>query len=297
MHMARVKKSRKNDPSYKRHKSNASDTQRIIPIVSLTPSSTTKIGRTDRLLSGLNHRLYRQHGAYNIKIDLLSSAEVPSIRVYTLATTWWTKRSIQMAKQIHDIALEEERAMTPGARWYDFRIDDNSGTVDELVTDLRDVPGAPSSPVTHPGEYAFSQIEDTAGNSREFRLIGATSPTGWNIFDEYDALGNTARDPDQPLPAGSGYDGADATLDGQNISHLNNKGDLPPYDGTDFSAQKFREVANLYRHSNGNQRLSTGFFEAPLGMFWVVYGSADQAIRLQLECKAGKYKGVHMEAY
>lgn len=292
------KKSRKTDPSYAKRRSTAPDTQRVLPIVSVTPASTLKIARADRLLSGYNHRLYRQHGCYRVKIDLLDGTEpTQEIKVYALANTWHNKRAIQMAKHIHDIAMEEERAITPGARWYDFRIDDNSGSVDEMVQAAVTTPGAPPAPATHPGEYAFSQIEDSAGNSREFRVIGATSATGWNIFSEYDALGNAARDPDQALPAGAGYDGADATLDGQNVAHLNNKGDLPPYNQTNFPSAQFVQVGSLYRLIGGNQRLSTGFFDAPLGMVWILQPSADGTPLLEMEVKAGKYKGVHMEAY
>lgn len=301
--MARVKKTRKNDPSYKRRRSTAPDTQRTVSLVSLTPTSTLKLGQADRVLSGLNHRLYRQHGTYRLKIDLLSSSSASSIKVWALANTWYNKRAIQMAKQIHDFATDEERAMGIQSRWYDFRIDHNTqGGIDELVTDLRNAPAGPSTPSAHPGEYSVSVIQDAAGAMKEFRLLGPTSATGWNIFTEYDNLGNTMRDPDAALPSGAGYDGADATIAGGNIEAMANRGDLPPYNHTNFATEQFVEVANLYRHAGGgsftgNQRLSTGFFDAPLGLFWVQYGSADQDVRLQLECKAGNYKGVHMEAY
>ena len=297
------KKTRSKDPSFKRRRSEAPDTQRVIPIVSVTPSSTLKLGQADRLLSGLNHRLYRQHGAYRLKLDLLSSSSHSSVKVFALANTWYIKRSIQTAKQIHDFATEEERAMGVQSRWYDFRIDHNTqGGHDDLVTDLRNAPGAAQTPSVHPGEYSPSVIQDAAGTMKEFRVLGATSGSGWNIFDEYDNLGNTARDPDQALPSGGAYDGADATIAGGNIEAMANRGDLPPYNNTNFAGEMFVEVANLYRHSGGgsftgNQRLSTGFFDAPLGLFWVQYGSPDEAVRLQLEVKAGNYKGVHMEAY
>ena len=291
------KKSRKTDPSYAKRRSTAPDTQRVLPIISVTPASTLKIARADRLLSGYNHRLYRQHGSYRVKIDLLVGADTPEIKVYALANSWHNKRAIQMAKQIHDTAMEEERAMTPGARWYDFRIDDNSGAVDEMVHAAVTAPGAAPAPATHPGEYAVSVIEDQAGNLKEFRVIGATSASGWNIFTEYDAMGNASRDPDTALPTGAGYDGADATIEGSNIEALNNRGDLPPYNNTNFPSAQFVQVGSLYRTAGGNQRLSTGFFDAPLGMVWIVQSTPDATPLLEMEVKAGNYKGVHMEAY
>jgi hypothetical protein len=294
------KKSRKNDPSYSKRRSTAPDTQRIIPIQSVTPASTLKLASVDRILSGYNHRLYRQHGSYRVKIDLLDGADTGEIKVYALANTWYVKRAIQMAKQVHDQAMEEERAMTPGARWYDFRIDDNTGSTggfDQMVFATVLTPGAPPAPVTHPGEYAPSIISDSAGASKEFRVLGASSASGWNIFSEYDALGNTMANPDVDLPSGSGYDGADATVDGSNIESLNNRGNIPPYDRSDLEDRVFVQVGSLYRSPGGNQRLSTGFFDAPLGMVWITQPTADGTPLLEMEVKAGNYKGVHMEAY
>lgn len=284
----------------KTKRSTAPDTQRIIPIQSVTPSSTLKLASVDRILSGYNHRLYRQHGCYRVKVDLLDGAETGEIKVYALANTWYVKRAIQMAKQVHDTANKEEMTMTQGARWYDFRIDDNTGSAggfDQMVFASVTQPGAPPAPATHPGEYAVSVIEDTGGNLREFRVLGATSVSGWNIFTEYDNLANASRDPDQVIPAGAGYDGADATMQGSNIEALNNRGDLPPYDNTDLEDRVFVQVGSLYRTAGGNQRLSTGFFDAPLGMVWITQPAADATPLLELEVKAGKYKGVHMEAY
>lgn len=281
-------------------RSTAPDTQRIIPIQSVTPSSTLKLASVDRILSGYNHRLYRQHGCYRVKVDLLDGADTGEIKVYALANTWYVKRAIQMAKQVHDTANKEEMTMTQGARWYDFRIDDNTGSAggfDQMVFATTLAPGTPPAPATHPGEYAVSVIEDTGGNLREFRVLGASSTSGWNIFTEYDNLANASRDPDTALPSGAGYDGADATMQGSNIEALNNRGDLPPYDNTDLEDRVFVQVGSLYRTAGGNQRLSTGFFDAPLGMVWITQPSADGTPLLELEVKAGKYKGVHMEAY
>ena len=295
------KKSRKNDPSYTKRRSTAPDTQRVFPIQPVTASSTLRLGQVDRILSGYNHRLYRQHGSYRIKVDLHTGTQQLNMKVYALANTWWVKRAIQMAKQVHDDAMAEERAMTKGARWYDFRIDHNTtavSSVDDLVPAMHAAPGAVATPNIHPGEYVPSVISDAAGNQKEFRILGATSGFGWNIFTEYDNLANTARDPESPLPAGAGYDGADVTIDGSNIETLNNFGDLPPYNNETFPNEAFTLVGELYRGgaTSGLQKLSTGFFDAPLGLFWVEYTNTEQH-RLQLTVAPGNYKGVHMEAY
>ena len=59
----------------------------------------------------------------------------------------------------------------------------------------------------------------------------------------------------------------------------------------------FVNVGHLFRDINGNQRLSTGFFDAPLGFVWFKYDAEGQNTLLELECATGTYKGVSMEAY
>ncbi len=291
-----MKKSRANDPSYRTARSNAPDTQLQIPIGSVTPSSTLKELEIPRVLSGVNHRLYRQHGVYRAKLDLLTAGPVQEIKVYALSNTWYVKRAIQMAKQVHDKAMEEERAMGQQARWYDFRITPNQAGHDDMVQAISLTPGAAPTLVTHPGEWNYSTIEDAAGTSKAFVLPAGGSTTGYNIFQEYDRTANTERDPVFALSTG-GYDGVDASVEGENLVSLTEKGNQPPYNGQDLLADVFVQVGSLYRDGSGSQRLSTGFFDAPLGQVWIQYPAADANLILNLECKSGKYKGVHMEAY
>jgi len=298
------KKSRKADPSYVKRRSNAPDTQRTIPIAKVSETAPFGIVRVDRILSGLNHRLYRQHGSYRCKLKILSSQEnTGSVEVYALSNTWYMKNAIQMAKRVHDQAMEEERAMGVQSRWYDFRISDNSGPVDEFVQALRSSPLAGTALTTHPGEYSFSQIEDAAGTARAFTLPAGGGTVGYNILQEYDRMGNTGVDPAGTIPVG-GYDGADATLERENMQSLMEKGNNPPYNGETLNPDVFVQVGHLLRKSyhssaagSGISELSTGFFDAPLGMIWVKQMTSDSNVLLQLEVAAGNYKGVQMEAY
>lgn len=293
--MARLKKSRKTDPSYRSHRSNAPDTQLQIPIGSVTPSSTLKELEIPRVLSGVNHRLYRQHGVYRAKIDLLTAGPVQEIKVYALSNTWYVKRAIQTAKQIHDNAMEEEMALGQKSRWYDFRITPNGAAHDDMVQAISLTPGAAPTLVTHPGEWTYSQIEDGAGTARAFTLPAGGSATGYNIMQEYDRMANTDSSPANVQVGG--YDGADNSIERENMQFLQDKGNLPPYNETDLLTDIFVQVGSLYRDGSGSQRLSTGFFDAPLGQVWIQYPAADANLILNLELKSGKYKGVHMEAY
>lgn len=254
-----------------------------------------------QLLSAQGHRLYRQHGCYTVKVDLLDGANaVNEVKVYALANHWFVKRAIQTAKKMFDAAVEDERAVVTQGRWYDFRIVSSSGG-EPLGTHNNAGPYGGGTVVTLPttAEYSMSRIRDDQGNSKVFRLVGPSDPTGFNIFEEYDRLGNTARDPQQATPATvGGYDGVMETMDSQNASDLIINGNTPPYHSTDLNDRVFVQVGSLYRNANGAQRLSTGFFPAPLGFVFLDYtGGNGENPNLQLVCKSGAYKGVHMEAY
>ena len=280
----------------RRQRSDAPDTQLAIPIGSVTPASTIKEIEVPRILSGVNHRLYRQHGCYRVKLDMLTAGPVQEVKVYALSNTWYVKRAIQMAKQVHDKAMEEERALGAQARWYDFRITPNVGSHDDMVQAISLTPGAAPTLATHPGEWAYSQVEDAAGTLQSFVLPAGGSTTGYNIFEEYDRTGNADYSPHSAASTGA-YDGVDASVESENLNNLINKGNEPPYDETTLLSDVFVQVGSLYRDATGSQRLSTGFFDAPLGCVWLQYSAADANLILNLECKSGNYKGVHMEAY
>lgn len=301
--MARVKKSRKTDPSYRTKRSNAPDTQlemtlgRVTPVA---PGQQMEIA-VPQLLSAQGHRLYRQHGAYTVKVDLLDGAnQVNEVKVYALANHWFVKRAIQTAKEMFDSAVEDERAVVTQGRWYDFRITSNSGG-ESLGTHNNAGPYGGGTVITLPtsAEYEMSRIRDDQGNTKNFRLVGASDPTGFNIFEEYDRLGNASRQPVQASPAAvGGYDGVTETMDAQNAADLVIRGNSPPYADTDLNDRVFVQVGSLYRNASGAQRLSTGFFPAPLGFVFLDYtGGNGENPNLQLVCKSGNYKGVHMEAY
>lgn len=306
------KKSRQTDPSYAKRRSNAPDVQRVIPIAKVTESSTHGLIQVDRLLSGLNHRLYRQCGNYRVKVSLLGTdANVDDIKVFALANTWAMKNSISLARTMHDKAMEEERAMGVQSRWYDFRISPNTAPADDYVQALRANPFAATTLTVHPGEYAYSQVEDATGNLRQFELPMGGSGTGYDIMAEYDRTGNTGNAPANHLATGA-YDGVDATVEAENLASLANKGNKPPYNDSTILQDYVVQVGGLFRRTDtptsgappsypryglGTQKESTGFFDAPLGLVWIQHTATDDNPLLQIEVQRGDYKGVHMEAY
>lgn len=293
------KKKAKSDPSFKRNKSDAPDTQLTFPL-SRAGTGNINILQVDgpRLLSTTQHRLYRQCGTYRMKIDLhTSAAEVAGFRVVTLANTWYVKRSIQTARDMFDRAMADELSVSTKSRWYDFRIGVGpliSGVSDDMLAVLGSLP-TNMNDVAFQGEWFESNIVDAAGNTRGFDLTGTTGISRYNIFEEYDNMANGDASP-QSAPPG-GYDGVDATITSANVVELANQGNVPPYNQNDLLDQVFVSQGQLYR-SGGLSRESTGFFDAPLGLVWIVPDSATSPNPpVMLEFASGKYKGVRMEAY
>ena len=262
--------------------------------VRTTPVATTKaLIYLDKQLSAFNNRLYRQKKIYRAKVSLSTSAVQTEIPVYALAPTWWVINSIRKASDLLDDVMKEElREMGEAAmgRWYDFRIKHGgSGWEDLDLKASQDGTVSTATPNQLFGEYEYSEIACADGNTRGFKLYGATNTSDYNIFDEYDAMGSSTRSPD---PITGGYDQADAGLLAANIAHLNGDGNSPPYDVDEFPNSMWVRVGTLFRDANGNQVTTTGFFDAPLGMIALATYDGNVAQQLKVEVASGNYKGV-----
>lgn len=298
-----TKKGRKSDPSYKRNKSTALDTETRFRLgrVNQLPTQLFKID-IPHLMSYYNHRLYRQCGVYRARIDLeTSSLTADGFTVVTLANTWHVKRAIQTARDMHDVAMEQEMAVVGKSRWYDFRIYEGSAIAagqDELLVQAGTLPqNIAEKPYV--GEWAYSAINDAQGNSKQFVLSGATSPAQYQIFEEYDRLGNANVEPQHTAVLG-GYNDITAGVDSGDMNRLLSNGNEPPYSTTDLPDEVFVSRGKLFRQSNlsGVSRESTGFFDAPLGLVWIYMDSETTGHpSISLTVQGGSYKGVSMTPY
>ena len=93
--------------------------------VALPSVATTFTVHTDKLLSNVNHRLYRQSRNYCVKVDI--DADLPDggiIEVYALQDTWMNMKAYQLAKATFDENSNEEMEQlgSSRARWNDFRV-------------------------------------------------------------------------------------------------------------------------------------------------------------------------------
>lgn len=256
--------------------------------------------QVDKLLSIANQRLYRQHGSYTVKLDLHldgTAVGVNTIPVFALMPTWWVINSIRQAKKHFDLAMKEESAQTKRARWYDFRINHNAVACNEAHPGGIDLTGGTTTVMSTPDEYFFSDVRCSDGNDREFSLNGVTGASQYNIFEEYNDMGNQSIEPAGAINAG--YDDLIDDIDDENTAHLTAAGNNPPYDGDNFPSRMWVQVATLYNDNDGSQRLSTGYFEAPLGLIYLPGTDITQGLNgeLTMEVKSGGYKGVDFTAY
>jgi hypothetical protein len=287
------------------------------PIAAQTQSSPAHGGwfSIPRALGRINNRLYRDHQNYYASVSLNSAAQTSSpILVYTLAPTWYVQGALRAAKKMHDKAMREERKTVKQARWYDFRLDlDIDGAFyDEMLP--YGLPQAMTGTAAHSitnGEIRESIVTDASGNDRVFTLrsaTGAVRPAGtaYNVFQEYDAMADTPVDNPAVVSGTAPYDDLTAENDTENMANLQFRGDSPPYNRDSFDAY-WVQVGELYVNAQGAQSLSTGMFQAPLGLVLLTgpggsgFGDIDGGVnidkaRLNLHVAPGNYKGVHVDA-
>ena len=126
------------------------------------------------------------------------------------------------------------------------------------------------------------------------------SNSQWGILHQYDKAANTDESPeDETGLTQSAYSGLDQDNQDASRLHLSTAGNAPPYDSNDLNGSRlFRKIATLGQETNGNglvNKLTTGFFDAPLGAILLV--TADSPGSIELEVQSGDYKGVHGETY
>jgi hypothetical protein len=263
------------------------------------PDNVNAVVRTDRVLSQMNHQLFRQSRNYCVKLDLDPSENL-TVDVYALVDTWWLQKAYAFAKKTYDKNLEEEmsQAGTTKARWLDFRVDHGLGLA--FQTDM--VAGGATTPGTWQAytanqEYIMSEVHDAASTQRTFAFLGAGSATEYNIIDEYDLTANTDRTPATTL-SNVAYDGLDDAIDDGAFTHVKSDGNDPPYNKDDLENGVLVRIATLTASPTGPQgytKLSTGYFNAPAGLI-VLQSSSNMTNdypQLTLTVKEGKYKGVH----
>ncbi len=239
-----------------------------------------------------------------MKVDLLShTTDTTDLPVYALANNWYVRKSISLANDMFDYAVSEERAQVGSSRWNDFRIKpevpatgaaaSNAPLIYPVVNNYDGTQAIVKYGTT--GEYNYSAVE--VGSTATTFCLGRASASGrYNIFEEFDKMGPNP--PESPVGTISGgYDLVDATFEKEEVEELLNKGNLPPYEAdlTTTTPQVWVEVGRLGRAAAGTAELTTGYFDAPLGIVWIpglLMGDEASVPKIGVEFQSGDYKGV-----
>lgn len=267
-------------------------------------------------LSKLNHRLYRQGRQYRLRVDATRDSFYgsESIGVWALMPTWYLRSAWRMAKKSYDTALADEmEALSEGnlARWRDFRIGSGITLPGLPASDALEFGGVPptnwslSGTVTSPndtptdfttGEYNLSYAHNLeTGVNMKFRLTGGDA-NWFGIFEEYSKSRNESASPETVI-AEMPYEDLMSDANADDYQELQANGNEPPYNATVFPGAVWVKVGTLEK-STDMQRMSTGFFTAPLGMVAFMAsdwngGSTAVAKRVHCTVQEGAYLGVH----
>lgn len=276
-------------------------TQRTIRLIGEnTLGTVNRRIEADRILSETNRRLYRQSKVYPMKIDidLDSPLAASGIKVYALNDTWDLHGAYKYAMKSYYNAMKEEMEMSGGqiGRWHDFRI--ITGVDSNLLVPLIHNQALSGSRVDV-GEHSYTQIVDSAGTQRGFGLQAATDAFNYSILSEWSNVDQVDDDP-VTSSANTPYNQLTDEIDDANRDRLQSEGDEAPYNTTAITSP-WRRVATLKVGPAGEQKLSTGFFDAPLGMVILVGGFAPsgsgQDNGIQVSFQHGDYKGVKAYPY
>jgi hypothetical protein len=211
------------------------------------------------------------------------------VDVYALADTWYLAGALKLAKAAWDESNAEEIMMNNGkvARWSDFRIQPEITASSAALVNQFALQSL--NPVAFTaGEFELSQVVDQAGATRTF-CIGTASATQYNIFAEYDEQSGTNTDP--TVPSTGPYTGLLPGLDTAAAQAISELGNNPPYNANGYGSSVWVKVGTLHLAA-GRQRLSTGYFRAPMGMIVLSGVGTIPSADIQVEVKGGDYKGV-----
>lgn len=269
-----------------------------------------------RFLSTYNQRLYRQGMNYCLKVDqsimVASGGATPGsgqyVEVQALPNNWqvrkaWAKGFQMFQQQIKEIAKRSGASRKAvQARWHDFKIGYEHGTSwpyaghPEYNGGNVEPSGAPFA--IGDGEYEKSYVTDLLTDTRHTMDMFGVEQTGgeYGLLAMYDALPGTVGPDPQTVTTADPYMEwvTDDEPSGFVIQDLATQGNEPPYnpDLLQVEAQK------MFISANGQQPLSTGWFEAPCGLLKIISRTAStfDSNWITLSVAPGNYKGVMAES-
>lgn len=259
-----------------------------------------------RLLSNANRRLYRQSYTYPMKIDVDvgSAMATAGVDIYVLRDTWDLHGAYKFAMEHFYNAQKEELQNAGGGntRWLDFRVLPDF-QADELgVSTANPNSASPimSTTLEDVGEMDFSRVVDASGATRQFGLDNTGDASIFSIVQQWQ---HKDRVDDSPANASAAmpYSGLVEDLDEANYDILRQDGASPPYDDA-ASTSLWTKVTTLKQVSpDGVMKLSSGYFDAPLGLVILISSAFTTDVNLQhpltVSFQSGDYKGIKAHRY
>ena len=297
--MTRQKHHKRNDPSFKSLKADYYPVQRTVQPASTGDAAPIKVCDIGKLLSTVNHRLYRQGKTYQVKVDLATNeTDTGTYEVYALVDTWYIQKAWQLARATYEEAMADERAQMGkdmAARWEDFRV--ASGVSGGYNTFAWRWGSDGTGALDSAGEFQSSRVTLPDGSTQRTFTWGGTSGSSLGMLQEYDKVNNTQA---AQVSSDLAYSEIGADVQEAAADDLKDRGRDPPYSALTFNQRVWVRVAvlnnslNTAGQSNQTNKLSTGFFNAPCGLVLVKTPTPNTALtgQLSITAKAGKYKGV-----
>lgn len=297
--MTRQKHPKRKDPSYKSLKADYYPVQRTVQPASTGDAAPIKVCDIGKLLSQVNHRLYRQGKTYQVKVDLSTSEiDTGEYEVYALVDTWYIQKAWQLARATYEEAMADERAQMGAdmaARWEDFRV--SAGVSGGYNTHAWRWDSDGTGALDSAGEFLQSRVTLPDGSTQRTFTWGTTGGSDLGMLTEYDKVNNTQAN---QVTTDLAYSQIGADVQELAADDLKDRGRDPPYSALTFNSRVWVRVAvlnnslNTAGQSNQTNKLSTGFFNAPCGLVLVKTPTPNTALtgQLSITAKAGKYKGV-----
>ena len=274
-------------------------------LVPQTSGTGLRVTRVARELSGQNRRLYRQSRVYRCKVNI-PGGDKGTLHVYKLRDSFMLQRAYGLAMQAWNESHEDAMAVVKKnvrARWRDFRIELKSHISDTL-TDSVTLSGSGTGVTITPvvvDEYDLAFATQTDGTTRDFALRSDVNT--YDIIAEYNKEGKVQDSPNTTTVEAA-YEELQADLQNDDVLNIQASGNEPPYDGDSTLPGEILEyVGTLYNDASGRQKLTTGYFDAPLGAIFTVsegftipqvkYADGTLAVfDCEIEVQGGDYKGI-----
>ena len=280
--------------------------QRMTRLRDLTAASAgMRLIEYDRLVSTMNRRQYRQSRVPSMKIDVdVGTAHASAgIEVYALRNTWDLHGAYRMAMKQYYNAMKEELANAPGGktRWMDFRVQVGIGA-DLLVPVVHDEPSTPAGAFADvrldDGDFSYSSVYDSAGTQKTFVTGDTPTASQYSIITEW-SRSNKVQESPASVSTTLPYRDIQEDTDENNYDLVKAIGDQPPYQAS-ADTDVWHKVGVLRTGAAGEQKLTTGFFDAPLGIVVLVSSAFTDVVSthpITVTFQAGDYKGIKAPAY